>query len=100
MFIIYNLFRCCAHQKRGLWAGPRAHNLLVMWVLDFLLWVVLNAEIQQSDLFYEFLYSHCYYYVALSLPLLLVSYATLPIPSFASHIYSQKLVESYDYFHG
>ena len=54
-----------------------AHNLLVMWVLDFLLWVVLNAETQQSDLSYEFLYSHCYYYVALSLPLLLVSYATL-----------------------
>ena len=77
-----------------------AHNLLVMWVLDFLLWLVLNAETQQSDLSYEFLYSHCYYSVALSLPLLIVSYATLPIPSFASHIYSQKLVQSYDYFHG
>ena len=57
-----------------------AHNLFVMWVLDFLLWVVLNAETQQSDLFYEFLYSHCYYSVALSLPLLLVSYATLTTP--------------------
>ena len=57
-----------------------AHNLFVMWVLDFLLWIALNAETQQSDLSYKFLYCHCYYFVALSLPLLLVSYATLTAP--------------------
>ena len=32
------------------WSTSWAHNLFVMWVLDFLLWAVLNLETQQLDL--------------------------------------------------
>ena len=65
-------------QKQGLWAGPHLGSQSICNVgFEFPTLVVLNAEIQQSDLPYEFVYSHCYYSVALSLPLHLVSYATL-----------------------
>ena len=65
-------------QKQGLWAGPHLGSQSICNVgFGFPTLIVLNVETQQSDLSYEFLYSHCYYSVALSLPLLLVSYATL-----------------------
>ena len=67
-----------------------AHNLYVVWAMNFLLWVVPNAENQRSNLSSEFLYSHYYYSsIALSLLLLLVPLQPFnPLSSLSSHIYS------------
>ena len=74
------------------------HNLFVVWALDFLVWVFPNTETQQSNLFLRIpLLSYYYSFVALSLPLFLVSYGTIQkknlFSSLASHIYSPKLME-------
>ena len=97
-FIIWIVRFISMHAKNEV-NGPAltwAHNLFVVWALDFLPWVVPNTETQQSNLslwtpLLSLLLLFCCF-LAPSILSFLWNLST-PFSPLTSHIYSPKLVE-------
>ena len=73
-----------------------AHNLFVMWVLNFLLWVILNLETQQYNAtLWIPLLSLLLLFLCSLLYLFFLVFQPPTTSSFSSLIYSSRLVEGW-----